>query len=160
MPNLNPNRPTKYSAIQMTSTGLRTATTAPTAPQRPRPPPCRRCNAITSQYIVSENNENGNAGRPYYRCHHCGTFACFADLRGVHPDNPACDCEGQLPCRLQVASQNDRRCFPGALFYTCAVGGCNYFQRLEDENGEAVVIFEESIPAGLQGARYMEARGL
>ncbi|PYI17873.1 hypothetical protein BO99DRAFT_462492 [Aspergillus violaceofuscus CBS 115571] len=155
----NPNRPTRYSARQMTSTGLRTTATAPPAPPRPRPLPCCRGNAITSQYTVSETNENGNAGRPYYRCDHCGSFACFADLRGVHPDNPPCDCEGQLPCRLQVASQNDRRCFPGVLFYTCAVGRCNYFSRVEDGDGEAVLAFEEWIPAEMQGAMYMEERG-
>ncbi|RAL16625.1 uncharacterized protein BO97DRAFT_309144, partial [Aspergillus homomorphus CBS 101889] len=113
---------------------VRITSTVPATPRR-RPPLCRDCDAPTTLYTVSETNENGNAGRPYYRCDQCGSFTCFADMRGVHPENPACDCDGNFSCRLQVAGRNDRSLRPGALFYTCAVGQCRFFQRVEDENG-------------------------
>lgn len=50
-------------------------------------------------------------------------------------ENPACDCVGYQFSRLQVCGRDCARLVRGELFYTCAVGGCNFFRRCETDEG-------------------------
>ncbi|OJD10148.1 hypothetical protein ACJ73_09917 [Blastomyces percursus] len=65
------------------------------------PPNCRSCHHPSSREVTRASNRKGNAGRPYYKCHRCNKFLCFADDRGNDPSNPPCYC-GVLS-RRQVA---------------------------------------------------------
>ena len=90
-------------------------------------PPCLRCWGPTVPDIVEDGNPNGNAGRPYYTCADagCRKFSCFRDMRGVHADNPACDCPERYPTRIQVAGRENTQVPRGAHF-CCAVGRCGF----------------------------------
>jgi len=81
--------------------------------------------------ITEPENPNGNDGRPYYLCvsSTCKKFVCFADMRGIHPDNPLCDCD-QLS-RLQFT--NPRPGVYGRLvFFSCALGRCGWWMGTPD----------------------------
>lgn len=55
-------------------------------------------------------------------------------MRGIHLENPACDCPGNLLSRLQLAGQ-DKVVMPYALHYRCAIGGCSYFSYVTNQEG-------------------------
>ncbi|RYP74831.1 hypothetical protein DL771_002752 [Monosporascus sp. 5C6A] len=66
-----------------------------------------------------------NAGREYYRCFACGPddgFICWADTRGVHPDNPRCDC-GHAS-REDITGLRSRQ--PDTVWYKCATDACGF----------------------------------
>lgn len=96
-------------------------------------PNCLACGSQTNRHVTHWDNANGNAYRPYFKCKTsaCKKFACFGDMRGIHANNPACDCG--LPSRFQLGMKDET--FPGALHWRCAVGGCHYFQRYCDPEG-------------------------
>lgn len=116
---------------------------------------CGRCGGETVEEQVKEDNYNGNGGRPVIRCSECGKFRCFGDMRGVHADNPGCDCAGQPASRRQVAGEGWGQTVGRAVHYRCAVGACEYFEYEVDEEGETVVV-----ESGPLAAEEMEARGL
>jgi len=89
----------------------------------PLPPICYRCGSRSVRLITSAFNLNGNAGRPYYKCLECPRFLAFADDRGNDPSNPECNCG--IPSKSQRTGRNHET--PGALFYTCSRGACNFF---------------------------------
>ncbi|KAF2221646.1 hypothetical protein BDZ85DRAFT_19638 [Elsinoe ampelina] len=93
-------------------------------------PICRMCYHSSEQCHVNSGNRNGNAGRPYYLCHQHvnNNFVCFADMHGVHLDNPACNCLGLPLSRLQVRNPAVNGFGQRRLFYGCAVGGCDFYQ--------------------------------
>lgn len=66
---------------------------------------CGKYGGATVEERVSEDNYNGNGGRPVIRCGPCGKFYCFGDIRGVHADNPGCDYAGGPASRRQVAGE-------------------------------------------------------
>lgn len=66
---------------------------------------CGRCDGATVGKRVTADNHNGNGGRPVIRCGKCEKFCCFGDMRGVHADNPGCDCTGAPASRRQVAGE-------------------------------------------------------
>ena len=84
-------------------------------------PTCLRCGQETERLITRWSNRNGNAGRPYYKCLHCGGFNSFADDRGNDAGNPLCDC-GQASRRQISGVQRGRR-----VHYVCRFGRCDYF---------------------------------
>lgn len=61
-------------------------------------------------------------------------------MRGIHLENPACDCPSLHLSRLQVAGEKDNQVTPRALHFTCAVGGCGYFDYMLGDNGEIVTL--------------------
>lgn len=112
-----------------------------TSPRHPHPallipPPCpsANCSKSTKKLFVEPENPNGNAGRPYYSCPDCNRFVCFGDMRGIHLSNPECWCGGFQLSRLQVSGE--KRKVPRALYYTCALGQCNFFDYCRHEWGE------------------------
>lgn len=128
----------------------------PTDPRAPhplltRPPNCLDCGSRTDRHITVYSNANGNAHRPYYKCGKCRAFACFGDLRGIHPSNPACGCG--LRSRFQVGMHGGS--YPGALHWRCAVGGCGFFQYHRGEEGEVLCF-----PPRRYGAEEMIGMGL
>ena len=102
-----------------------------------RPPTCLYCGLSTHRTRANPSNPNGNAHRPYYYCKYCNEFSCFADMRGIHLENPICDCPRSIPSRLQFAGQD--KAIPRALHYRCAVGGCSYLSYLTDHQGHVLV---------------------
>ncbi|PYI08113.1 hypothetical protein BO78DRAFT_417130 [Aspergillus sclerotiicarbonarius CBS 121057] len=91
-----------------------------------KPPRCRRCRQRTTKSYVGPMNPVGNAGRPYYKCEPCGTFACFGDKRGIHASNLPCDCPGSKASRVHLTGPG--RINTGALFYKCARGRCGFWE--------------------------------
>jgi len=76
-------------------------------------------------------------------------------MRGIHLENPICDCPSFQLSRLQVAGERDDQVIPRALHYRCAVGGCGYFDYMRDDSGEIV-----TLRRGTLQRRMMEAAGL
>ena len=106
-------------------------------PHLARPPTYRRCYTITVPHIVATNNRNGNTGRPCHICPnmHQRRFSTFADCRGLHLTNPVCECPGFPLSRVQVAGLNDDLAVPRSVFFSCAVGGCDFFAyHVDDRN--------------------------
>ncbi|KAI1802010.1 hypothetical protein F4811DRAFT_573547 [Daldinia bambusicola] len=102
----------------------------------PRSPmPCYHCGEPASPAVTSSSNENGNAGRPYFKCPQTGKFLVFADARGNDPGNPRCRCD--LSSKRIVAGRKESR---GKLFYVCRNGTCNYNRYCTDARGEDVTI--------------------
>ena len=95
---------------------------------------------MTTLSTVMPNNPNGNEGRPYFTCTHCGTFCTFGDLRGVNPGNPMCDCAIPQPTRVQVASEGGSQLCPRSIHLCCAVGGCGYFGYVVDPKLQVMTI--------------------
>ena len=108
-------------------------------------PRCRRCDwEPRYRNVVSENNRNGNAGRPYYKCvrcegrpgqgvgYHLKGWITWDDDRGMDVRNPECYCG--------VASRQDKAgahtTIPNLGFWTCATGRCNYYSAAK--NGQTV----------------------
>jgi len=108
--------------------------------KRRQPPKCWSCGATTKQQVVAHENWNGNAGRSMYRCSECDRFVCFADTRGIHLDNPRCNCPKQPLSRAQVAGDTEKQEIPRAVHYRCAMGMCSFFEYKEDEEGEVVTL--------------------
>ncbi|KAJ5505569.1 hypothetical protein N7453_004526 [Penicillium expansum] len=98
-------------------------------------PRCLECRDDGIRRIVNDNNPNGNAGRPYYRCYPCDRFICFDDQRGISSANPLCDCG--LYSRRQMAGVGKQ--VPRGLHYVCARGGC-YFYELMLDNGRQFLV--------------------
>jgi len=101
-----------------------------------RPPTCLYCGFSTRRRRAIPGNPNGNADRPYYCCTKCDEFSCFADMRGIHLQNPTCDCPRPTLSRLQIAGQDKE--IPRALHYRCAVGGCSYFSYITGHQGQVL----------------------
>lgn len=106
-------------------------------------PRCRHCGEPTELRYGKPWNENGNEGRPYYICS-CvpqKTFSCFADMRGVLMENPTCFCDqGMQFSRRGI--QNPEPGMPWSLrpiFYTCATGGCSFYEPMTDCDGKFVL---------------------
>lgn len=97
------------------------------------PPSCIDCARTGPSHIITRlSNNNGNAGRPYYKCACCGKFITFADRRGVHSGNPVCACDA--PSRLQRAGRSSRQ--PGLLHFVCSRGMCDFWEAYKDDNGQ------------------------
>ena len=91
------------------------------------PPNCRFCQSPSRLVTVQSTNENGNAGRPYYRCHSCQwdeSWVTWADGRGLDLNNVSCDC-GRPSRRSHVGANKTRN--RGSGFWTCATGTCDYY---------------------------------
>ncbi|RYP02595.1 hypothetical protein DL764_005721 [Monosporascus ibericus] len=86
---------------------------------------CPRAQRGHADIVCETSRSQRNAGREYYRCLGCGPgdgFICWADGRGVRPDNPRCHCGH--------ASREDitgfRSLQPGTLWYKCATDACGF----------------------------------
>ena len=111
------------------------------------PPQCWPCGAPTKQQVESPGNWNGNGDRPMYRCDKCNKFVCFADARGVHPENPRCECPEQPLSRAQLTGETENREIPRAVHYRCAMGMCSFFKYKKDDQGEVVTLHEGRLDA-------------
>jgi len=117
-------------------------------------PLCRQCWTQTEQDYV-QGTTKGNQRRPYYYCAspRCGRkFSCFRDMRGIHLENPACDCPEIILSRQPVAGAEERLRIPRSIFFSCAVGRCDFFGYLINKEKE-VIIFREPIWCGEEMAR-------
>lgn len=88
-----------------------------------------------------------------YKCGRCDRFSCFGDVRGIHLENPVCDCA--ILSRAQVAGEENAQKIARAVHYVCAVGGCEYFAYSADAEGEVMVL-----RSGRLSASEMVAIGL
>lgn len=59
-------------------------------------------------------------------------------------NNPLCYYGGSLFSQLEIAGRNDQRIFPLALHHTCAVGRCNFFRYVTNDQ-RAVYVYSVSI---------------
>ncbi|KAI3343192.1 hypothetical protein F4824DRAFT_133940 [Ustulina deusta] len=101
-----------------------------------QPPLCIRCGRAGERLVTRRSNRNGNAGRPYYKCLHCGKFLVFDDVRGNDLMNPECHC-GHTSKR-QVTGRSKPAA--GRLHYVCRLGTCDFFRPCQDENGIDIII--------------------
>ncbi|KAI3394188.1 hypothetical protein diail_3143 [Diaporthe ilicicola] len=98
-----------------------------------RPPTCNNCGETATRKVASSLSLI-NAGRPYYICPLCPwdyRWVCWADDIGVSVENPPCDCEPEVPSRLDVIG---RRKGPkaGRGFWSCVTGNCGYYSENVD----------------------------
>ncbi|KAH8655689.1 hypothetical protein BX600DRAFT_385793, partial [Xylariales sp. PMI_506] len=92
------------------------------------PPTCFLCNKPSVRMITRKSNRKGNAERPYYKCHPCDKFLCFADKRGNDPTNPVCHCGASS--RRQIAGRETRN--PGGVHFVCRLGTCDFYAPLRN----------------------------
>lgn len=76
-------------------------------------------------------------------------------MRGIHLENPVCDCPERHLSRAQAAGEGDKQVIPRAVHYRCAKGGCNFFSYGVDEQGEVLVLV-----GGRLDAEEMEGAGV
>ena len=120
-----------------------------------RAPRCRFCGETTEKGTVSWQNENGNAGRPMYKCTKCDEFACFGDTRGIHKGNPVCFCAGKMPSQAQVSGHKEGQWNSRIAHYRCASGECDFWECMIDDDGWVV-----TLPEGPLGAKDLKSMGL
>jgi hypothetical protein len=101
-------------------------------------PTCRSCGIKGILMQVREDNPNGNARRPYYKCIPCGRFLTFCDGRGLSPINPTCICG--TPSRRQKNGQRHR--IPGGVHYVCSTGRCRFYVVERDTDGGQLQIWK------------------
>lgn len=108
-------------------------------------PHCLSCGKKTFRDRCVPWNKNGNAFRPYYKCLQCG-FSCFGDMRGVLAENPTCDCgDGMQFSRRTIAGPDSGKTkIPRSIFYQCAIGGCDFWQYMKNDQG-AILIWSGSV---------------
>jgi hypothetical protein len=90
---------------------------------------CKKCGSEGTNSITREGRRTGNGGRPFSRCEQHG-FIGWLDNRGIHADNPVCDCG--RPSRRGVAGPEKGR----RIFLTCAEGRCEFYQQERRGDGE------------------------
>lgn len=98
----------------------------------PRQPTCHNCNRPAVRMSTSSDNQNGNAGRPYFICPACQwekRWVCWADTRGIEESNPRCGC-GQPSRQDRIGSGKGRK--SGKGFWTCVTGSCEYYSENVD----------------------------
>lgn len=106
------------------------------------PPRCLACAKFTHRRTTIRIDQ-GDDGRLYYICPACRKFSCFGDARGIHLQNPACDCSNHQLSRVQVAGEKDNQVIPRALHFRCAVGGCDY---MVDDSGRVITLPRDILP--------------
>lgn len=102
-------------------------------------------------------NQNGNGGRPYYKCircnyrsqgkqYHSRGWITWDDDRGICDSNPLCDCG--------VVSRQDRAGVESGMFgwgfWTCATGSCGYFSKYRNGWTDEEMAFSPSEPQCVQ----------
>ncbi|RYP89255.1 hypothetical protein DL770_004474 [Monosporascus sp. CRB-9-2] len=90
---------------------------------------CPRAQRGHADIVCEPSKSRRNEGRQYYWCLACGPgagFICWADSRGVRPDNPRCDC-GHAS-REDITGLHSRQ--PDTVWYKCATDACR-FRRYE-----------------------------
>ncbi|KAF2687535.1 hypothetical protein K458DRAFT_296588 [Lentithecium fluviatile CBS 122367] len=101
------------------------------------PPHCRHCN-WTPRYrnITNAANQNGNGGRPYYKCVKCESrnLDTQPHTRGwITWDDDLSMCDSNPLCYCEAVSRQDRAGVRSDMcgwgFWTCATGGCGYFSK-------------------------------
>ncbi|KAI1375636.1 hypothetical protein F4677DRAFT_112752 [Hypoxylon crocopeplum] len=96
-------------------------------PDFPRRPPLK-CPTRKHDPVVIEEEPSKtirNLDRRYFKCRDCpgyGGFICWADTRGIRPDNPRCWCGHAA--REDITGDNSRQ--PDTLWYKCATDTCKY----------------------------------
>ncbi|XXG98651.1 retromer complex subunit Vps35 [Hypoxylon texense] len=96
----------------------------PDFPSRP-PLRCPKKNPAHTTIESEVSTSSRNARRRYYRCRDCpgfGGFVCWADRRGVRPDNPLCWC--RQPAREDITGDGATQ--PDTLWYKCATDHCKF----------------------------------
>ncbi|KAI1403042.1 hypothetical protein F4819DRAFT_252339 [Hypoxylon fuscum] len=94
--------------------------------------PALRCPERNRAHQVIERDQarsTRNAERWYFRCRDCreaaarfGGFICWADTKGVRPDNPRCWCGH--PARGDLTGDTSQQ--PDTLWYKCAIDTCKF----------------------------------
>lgn len=96
-----------------------------------RMPKCHACGkASVLEYASPLNTIHG--GRPYYICPWCPwgcRWVCWADSKGLHEENPLCDCKE--PSRLDIIGQS-KPAKKERGFWTCKEGKCGYYSENRD----------------------------
>lgn len=102
------------------------------------PPRCCGCSKLGSLEITRASNRKKNAGRPYYKCHGCRKFLCFADERGNDATNPDCNCG--VSSKRQMSGPDTR--VPRGLHYVCRLGECDFYMAMPNDSGGQVQLSE------------------
>ncbi|KAI2616519.1 hypothetical protein GGR54DRAFT_641540 [Hypoxylon sp. NC1633] len=90
--------------------------------------PALRCPNRKRDHVTIESDFSGsirNQDREYFKCRDCpgfGGFICWADTRGIHPDNPRCWCGH--PAREDLTGDSSKQ--PDTLWYKCATDACKF----------------------------------
>lgn len=76
-------------------------------------------------------------------CDRCRKFLVFVDSWGNYPENVPCYC--QESSKLQIAGRHTA--VPGALYYVCRLGMCNFYLDADQEQARGLKKkYESSIP--------------
>lgn len=109
------------------------------------PPICKSCGKTSSLLITWPRNQNGNAGRPYYKCKPCDNFITFADDRGTKLDSPLCECG--KPSRLQLNGRDRKPAF--GLHCVCKYGACDFYRVIVGKDGNQLRVLDDAVRAVL-----------
>lgn len=90
---------------------------------------CKKCSPKGVTEIQKSGNHNENMGRPFLNCHEHG-FIRWLDERGVHANNPLCDC-GWRSRRNVSGSHKGRK-----VFFNCTEGKCRFWQTDKRADGQ------------------------
>lgn len=145
-----PNKHTRYSnmifweskshdELILTETNIiqSSMTVVPKKEPSPEPiPTCQSCGLEGILRQVRDDNPNGNAGRPYYKCLSCRLFLSFYDERRLNPTNPRCCCG--MPSRRQMSRQDHQ--IPRGIHYVCPRGQCRFYEIERDGDGAQLQI--------------------
>lgn len=102
------------------------------------PPHCNGCGSPGTRHVTRADNQNGNAGRPYWLCSHysCPRWSgkgnewkCWDDDLGIAKDNPGCYCGEPSRLGLKGVKTGEK----GVCFWSCSTGNCDYYS--EDIRG-------------------------
>lgn len=58
----------------------------------------------------------------------------------IHLENPSFYCSSYSLSRVQVASEDQGLAIRRSVFYACAIGGCNFFDYMQDNEGGGVLM--------------------
>lgn len=99
---------------------------------------CQKCSSEGVSQITKSSSRSGNAGRPFLRCSQHG-FIRWLDERGIHVDNPLCDCDRSS--RRSVAGPEKGR----KVFFSCAAGECRFWQADQRVDGRDWCVDDNTI---------------
>ncbi|KAK3986577.1 hypothetical protein QBC44DRAFT_373057 [Cladorrhinum sp. PSN332] len=85
-------------------------------------PVCKMCKSPSRLDITSDENDNGNARRPFYKCQPCKNWITWGDLEGCDVGNVKCRCRR----RARTMVCGDKSKCPGKRFWKCASGFCDF----------------------------------
>lgn len=110
----------------------------PPTPTSPSTAKCKKCGLEAVMQSTKPDNRNGNSGRPFLQCPQHGNIR-WLDKRGIHADNPICDC-GRSSRRNVAGPEKGRK-----LYFTCAEAECGFWQADKRADGQNWCVVDDNM---------------